>query len=153
MKFTFTLNGARAEFVGDPFDRLIDHLPDVGLTGPRKSCGVGRCGACMVLLDGAPVNACLLPLARVCGREVITAEGLGNRADAVIDRLVEHGAVQCGYCTPGMTIGLVAALEDPSLPVAAEVEKRLTGNLCRCSGYAALRMVIADLFDGEADRK
>lgn len=146
MKFTMTLNGAPAEFEGSALDRLIDHLPDAGLTGPRKSCGIGRCGACMVLLDGMPVNACLLPLGRVMGRAVTTAEGLDRRADAVIARLAEHGAVQCGYCTPGMLVGLVAALEDPAHPDAEEVEQRLTGNLCRCSGYAGLRQAIAELF-------
>ncbi|ATI42031.1 hypothetical protein CBW24_08445 [Pacificitalea manganoxidans] len=145
MNITVTLNGLKTRLSGAALDRLVDHLPQKGLTGARRSCGVGRCGACMVLLEDVPVNACLLPLARLDGARITTAEGLGPRADAIIARLATRGAVQCGYCTPGMTVSLVAALEDPERGDAEAVTKRLTGNLCRCSGYAALRDAIHDL--------
>lgn len=145
MNITVTLNGVETRLSGAALDRLVDHLPQKGLTGARRSCGVGRCGACMVLLEDVPVNACLLPLARLDGARITTAEGLGPRADAIIARLATRGAVQCGYCTPGMTVSLVAALEDPERGDAEAVTKRLTGNLCRCSGYAALRDAIHDL--------
>lgn len=145
MNITVTLNGVETRLSGAALDRLVDHLSQKGLTGARRSCGVGRCGACMVLLEDVPVNACLLPLARLDGARITTAEGLGPRADAIIAQLSTSGAVQCGYCTPGMTVSLVAALEDPERGDAEAVTKRLTGNLCRCSGYAALRDAIHDL--------
>lgn len=147
MKHALTLNGTAVEIEAEPFDRLIDHLADHGLTGPRKSCGIGRCGACMVLLDGQPANACLLPMARVAGRRIVTAEGLDATAETVIDSLARHGAVQCGYCTPGMLVGLTAGLADPERPGASEMRARMTGNLCRCTGYAGLNRVIDELFD------
>ena len=145
MRFEFTLNGRAHAIEGAPFERLVDRLAEVGLTSVRKSCGVGRCGTCMVLLDGAPVNACLLVLGNLPGRRVVTAEGLGEEADAIVVALGERGAIQCGYCAPGMLVSMAAAAGDPRCVDRGEAELRLEGNLCRCSGYSGFRAVLDDL--------
>ena len=138
MNITVTLNGVETRLSGAALDRLVDHLPQKGLTGARRSCGVGRCGACMVLLEDVPVNACLLPLARLDGARITTAEGLGPRADAIIARLATRGAVQCGYCTPGMMLLAKSLLEENPAPSREEIIRYMGGNICRCTGYAGI---------------
>ena len=130
-----------------PHWTLLQLLGDVvGLTGTKNGCSQGVCGACTVLLDGEPVRACLLLAVRADGRRVTTVEGLG--ADGALHRLqqtfVDEGAVQCGFCTPGMLMVALALLEENPRPTEMEVRDALIGNLCRCTGYARIvRAVLA----------
>ncbi len=115
--------------------RLLDVLrEDCGLTGTKEGCGEGECGACTVLVDGAPVNSCLVPAAHAAGAHVTTIEGLGGR-HALQRAFVEHGGAQCGICTPGMILAAVALGKNPSLD---RMKTGLAGNLCRCTGYSAI---------------
>jgi aerobic carbon-monoxide dehydrogenase small subunit len=131
----FTLNSRRTRVDAHPMKRLLDVLrEDCGLTGTKEGCGEGECGACTVLLDGAPVNACLVPLAHVSGSRVTTIEGL-NARHPLQRAFVEHGGAQCGICTPGMIMAAVALGAKPSMQ---EIRVGLAGNLCRCTGYSAI---------------
>lgn len=146
MKITFTLNGRHQTAEAEPFQAASRLLADaLGQEGVKTACGIGRCGGCMILLDGKQANACLLPAAKLDGHRVVTAQGLGSRADRVIAALERHGAIQCGYCAPGLLVSLVASLESGTDLSAEEVEDMLTGNLCRCTGYAGIRAAIRDL--------
>jgi aerobic carbon-monoxide dehydrogenase small subunit len=130
-----TINGQRVRLDVHPLKRLLDVLrEDCGLTGTKEGCGEGECGACTVLVDGAAVNSCLVPVAHVGGARVETIEGLAwphplQRA------FVEHGGAQCGICTPGMIMAAVALGRKPSLEA---IRVGLAGNLCRCTGYEAI---------------
>ena len=131
----FTLNGRRVTIDAHPLKRLLDVLrEDCGLTGTKEGCGEGECGACTVLVDGAPVNACLVPFAHVERARVTTIEGLGGR-HPLQRTFVELGGAQCGICTPGMIMAAVALGPDPPLPA---IQAGLAGTLCRCTGYAAI---------------
>jgi carbon-monoxide dehydrogenase small subunit len=116
---------------------LREHL---GLTGTKVGCGHGECGACTVLLDGEPVNSCLVFAAQCEGRDVLTIEGLSKDGtlDRIQDAFVEAGAVQCGYCTPGMIMSAYALLASNPTPSRAEIEEAVSGNLCRCTGYVKI---------------
>lgn len=118
--------------------RLLDFLrDDLHLTGTKEGCGEGECGSCTVLLDGTSVLACLTPMEKANRREVITIEGIGTRADLhpLQKALVEEGAVQCGFCTPGIVISGVALLSRNPSPTHEEIVNGIAGNLCRCTGY------------------
>ena len=131
----FTLNGARVRVNAHPLTRLLDALrEDCGLTGTKEGCGEGECGACTVLVDGQPVNSCLVPLAQVSGRRVTTIEGLGGR-HPLQRAFVEFGGAQCGICTPGMILAAVALGRRPSRQALLT---GLAGNICRCTGYGAI---------------
>ncbi|MCC7442100.1 MAG: (2Fe-2S)-binding protein [Bdellovibrionales bacterium] len=141
-----TVNGAAQELQGHPMERLLDSLRDTGLTGTKEGCGEGECGACTILMDGEPVNSCLVPLAQAEGAELCTVEGLPARAGRKVseDRAALHpvqacfvseGGAQCGICTPGMLVAATALLERNAEPTDAEVREALAGNLCRCTGY------------------
>lgn len=146
MKISFVLNGERRTLEVDPFDRASRILAeDCGLESVKTSCGVGRCGACTILVDGEAANACLLVAARMDGAELVTADGLGARADALVEALKEEGAIQCGYCAPGLLVSLVALQERGEAVDREELETVLAGNLCRCSGYAGLRKAAVGL--------
>jgi aerobic-type carbon monoxide dehydrogenase small subunit (CoxS/CutS family) len=134
----FSLNGKRADVEAPPLKRLLDVLrEDCGLLGTKEGCGEGECGACTVLVDGAPVNACLVPFAHVRGRKVVTIEGVRRRLPAA---LVREGGTQCGICTPGVVMAAVTLGKRPS---AARVREALAGNLCRCTGYAGIVRALA----------
>jgi carbon-monoxide dehydrogenase small subunit len=129
------LNGTRRRLDVHPMKRLLDVLrEDCRLTGTKEGCGEGECGACTVLVDGAPVNSCLVPVAHAEGARVTTIEGLGGR-HRLQRAFVEHGGAQCGICTPGMIMASVPLGRKPSL---ARIRAGLAGNLCRCTGYAAI---------------
>ena len=135
----FTLNGAAVELTVPPMKRLLDVLrEECSLTGTKEGCGEGECGACTVLLDGAPVVSCLVPVAQVEGHEVTTIEGLGGDHPLQHAFLQEVGA-QCGICTPGM---IMAALSLGPKPSLAQMRSALAGNLCRCTGYEAIYRAI-----------
>jgi aerobic-type carbon monoxide dehydrogenase small subunit (CoxS/CutS family) len=131
----FTLNGKRANLGAHPLKRLLDVLrEDCALTGTKEGCGEGECGACTVLVDGAPVNSCLVPVAQVAGTRVTTSEGLSGR-HPLQRTFVEHGGAQCGICTPGMIMAAIALGPRPTLQ---DMRVGLAGNLCRCTGYSAI---------------
>ena len=132
---TFTLNGKRARVRAHPMKRLLDALrEDCGLTGTKEGCGEGECGACTVLIDGQPINSCLVPLAHARGVRVTTIEGLGGR-HPLQRAFAEQGGAQCGICTPGMILAAVALGRSPSFD---RMRVGLAGNLCRCTGYTAI---------------
>jgi carbon-monoxide dehydrogenase small subunit len=133
-----TVNGMRHELAVEPRRTLLELLrEDLELTGTKQGCGEGDCGACVVLLDGTPVNACLVLALEAAGRDVLTIEGLarGNALHPIQQAFVEVGAVQCGYCTPGMVLTAKALLDRHPDPTEVEVRRGLSGNLCRCTGY------------------
>jgi carbon-monoxide dehydrogenase small subunit len=135
----FTLNGKPVDVRAHPMKRLLDVLrEDCRLTGTKEGCGEGECGACTVLIDGMPVNACLVPFAHVRERAVTTIEGLrgGRRLQ---EAFVEHGGTQCGICTPGM---IVAAAALPRTASADQIRTGLAGNLCRCTGYKGIERAV-----------
>ena len=133
-----TINGATHEIDAPPLMRLLDVLRvSLGLTGTKEGCGEGECGACTVLLDGDPVNACLVPIGQCAARAVTTVEGLGTLEHlAPLQRcFVEHGGAQCGICTPGMLVAADALLRENPKPTELAIREALAGNLCRCTGY------------------
>ena len=137
-ELTLSVNGEMKTVQAYPMERLLDVLrQQFGLTGTKEGCGEGECGACSVLMDGALVNSCLIPVLQAKGASIVTIEGLaGNsRARAVQNSFLEHGGAQCGICTPGMIIASVALLERHPHPTDAEIRDGLAGNLCRCTGY------------------
>ncbi len=135
-----TLNGKRRTLDVHPMKRLLDVLrEDAGLTGTKEGCGEGECGACTVLIDGMPVNSCLVPAAHAERATVTTIEGLRGR-HPLQRAFVDHGGAQCGICTPGMIMAAIALGPKPSLEA---MRVGLAGNLCRCTGYSAIYRSIA----------
>jgi carbon-monoxide dehydrogenase small subunit len=132
---SFILNGVATEVSAHPMARLLDVLrEECGLTGTKEGCGEGECGACTVLVDGAAVCSCLVPLAQVTGAAVLTIEGLGGEHPLQQLFMDEVGA-QCGICTPGMIMTAISVGPGPTLE---EIKTTLAGNLCRCTGYSAI---------------
>jgi carbon-monoxide dehydrogenase small subunit len=141
----FVLNGRPTKLRAHGMTRLLDVLrEDCELTGTKEGCGEGECGACTVLVDGAPVNSCLVPLAQVAGASVKTIEGLRGR-HPLQHAFVEHGGAQCGICTPGMIMAAVALGKNPTRD---QMKTGLAGNLCRCTGYSAIYRSIESAGDG-----
>jgi aerobic-type carbon monoxide dehydrogenase small subunit (CoxS/CutS family) len=135
----FRLNGKTVDVAAHPMKRLLDVLrEECGLTGAKEGCGEGECGACTILLDGEPVNSCLVPFAQVRGARVTSIEGLAGK-HALQKTFVSEGGAQCGICTPGMILAAVALGLSPSLD---EVRVGLAGNLCRCTGYEGIYRAI-----------
>jgi len=133
-----TINGERHDVLTEAHRTLLDVLrADLGLTGTKENCLEGECGVCTVLLDGMAVDSCLLLAAQCQGREIVTIEGVSSRGgDEVLARaFIDCGAVQCGYCIPGMIVSATAFLDEHPSPSEAEVREALAGNLCRCTGY------------------
>lgn len=138
MNLSFTLNGNALQIETAPDRRVIDILrEDLGLTGTKEGCGTGECGACTIFVDGKTKLACLMVAAQINGRIIMTIEGMaqGENIHPVQKAFVESGAVQCGFCTPGMVMAGVALLEKKSVPSDTEIRTGLSGNLCRCTGY------------------
>jgi carbon-monoxide dehydrogenase small subunit len=141
-----TINGAEHSVLVDPRDTLLELLRDrIGLTGTKEGCGNGNCGTCTVLMDGAPVNACLVLALEVAGREVETIEGLATAGELhpIQSALVELGGTQCGFCTPGIVLSAKALLDANPTPGEAEIRQAIAGNLCRCTGYGKIVEAIA----------
>ena len=141
MKLTFFVNERQVSLETEPDRRLLDLLrEDLGLTGTKEGCGEGECGACTVLLDGEAVHACLVLAVQLEGHRVTTIEGLeeDGRLSALQRAFVEEGAIQCGFCTPGMIMSACALLDHNPHPADEEIRRALAGNLCRCSGYVQI---------------
>ncbi len=137
----FTLNGKAVSSDVGGTRRLLDVLrEDLHLTGTKEGCGEGECGACSVLIDGEVVDSCLIAAGQVEGRTVTTVEGLadGGRLTALQQAFIEHGAAQCGICTPGMLLAAHALLQQSKRLTADDVREGLAGNLCRCTGYTKI---------------
>jgi len=135
---TMKLNGEQVTVEVKPDAMLVDVLRDqLELTGTKEACGEGECGACTVLLDGEPVTSCLVPALKARGQEVMTVEGLASGGDLHLlqKAFIEYGAVQCGYCTPGMLMSAKALLDRNPQPTEEEIRQAISGNLCRCTGY------------------
>ncbi len=139
---SFTLNREPVDLLVEPYRSLLDVLRnDAGLTGAKKGCDVGDCGACTVLLDGAPVNACLVLGVEARGREVVTIEGLApdpGRLDPLQESFLQRGAAQCGFCTPGILMMARALLDETPDADEDDIRFALAGNICRCTGYTKI---------------
>lgn len=140
-KYTFKVNGKNVSVEVEDTTTLLEILREnLGLTGTKEGCGKGECGACSVLLNGETVNSCIVLAPQVEGQEVITIEGLNSDKEGKLlqEAFVEEGAVQCGFCTPGMIVSSKALLIKNSEPTREEIREGLSGNLCRCTGYTKI---------------
>lgn len=138
MKIECTVNGQREIIEIEPGETLLEMLRNrLGLTGVKKGCEVGECGACTVLVEDEPVDSCLYLAARVDGKEILTIEGLsqGGKLSKLQQAFIDEGAVQCGFCTPGFILSAHALLKRHPQPTEEEIKQGLAGNLCRCTGY------------------
>jgi carbon-monoxide dehydrogenase small subunit len=138
---TCTVNGEERAVLADTRDTLLELLRDrIGLTGTKEGCGNGNCGTCTVLVDGAPVCACLMLALEAPGRDIVTIEGLANGGSLhpIQQALVELNGTQCGFCTPGIVLSAKALLDTNPAPTEAEIRHAVAGNLCRCTGYTKI---------------
>jgi carbon-monoxide dehydrogenase small subunit len=140
MKLSFTLNGTLVRADADPDERAVDLLRELQALDVKEGCGTGECGACSVLVNGTHKLSCLLLAAQLEGCELTTATGLGSAAapHPIQRAFAEHGAVQCGFCTPGMTIAAAALLAQNPDPSRLDARRAISGNLCRCTGYVKI---------------
>lgn len=156
-KISFTLNGRQMQREIAPSAILLHFIRDeIGLKGTKPGCGEGECGACTVLINGEPVNSCLYLAININGKEVTTVEGLpqddpGKSLDPVQQALIDHGGVQCGFCTPGMVMTIKAFRHECDeynvIPDREEIKKAIEGNLCRCTGYTKIVEAVESLFN------
>ena len=147
MAVSTTVNGDPQEFLCDPGETLLDALRwKLGLTGSKEGCGTGDCGACTVMLDGEMVCSCLVFAAEAEGRRISTVEGVaeGSELHPVQRKFLEHGALQCGFCTPGFIVASKALLDRNPDPTESELRYWLAGNLCRCTGYDKIVRAVQD---------
>lgn len=157
MTITLTINGRAMTLEIDPGEKLLEVLRREGFTGVKKGCGTGDCGACAILLNGRSVNSCLVFAAKADGGEILTIEGLANGEilHPVQTAFLEEGAIQCGYCTPGMVMSTIDLLTRNPDPTEGEIREALSGNLCRCTGYVkqlrAVQRAAEMMKDGGSD--
>jgi len=143
----FKLNDREAELVTDPNQILLWVLRNhFGLTGTKYGCGIGFCGACTVLIDGEPVRSCMIPVSDVAGKNVVTIEGLatGEKLHPVQQAFIDHDALQCGFCTPGMVLTAVGMLGKNPSPTREEIINGLEDNLCRCGAHVRIVEAVKD---------
>jgi aerobic-type carbon monoxide dehydrogenase small subunit (CoxS/CutS family) len=137
----FRLNGDEIEIAAEPTERFLDIIRKLcGRTGTKEGCGIGECGACTILADGKPVNSCILMAGQMEGADILTIEGLSEEhiGEVLKKCFIEEGAVQCGYCTPGMILSAYALLLNNKNPSREEIKTAMSGNLCRCTGYVPI---------------
>jgi carbon-monoxide dehydrogenase small subunit len=141
-QITFFLNNSRVDVLAESHMRLLDVLRRLlGQTGTKEGCGEGECGSCTVIVDGRAVNSCLYPALEIEGKHVTTIEGLGspkNTLSIIQQAFVDNGAIQCGFCTPGMIMSAASLLDSNPDPSEQEIRDALIGNLCRCTGYVQI---------------
>ena len=145
------VNGEAVEALVKPWQTLLEVLRDeLHLTGTKEGCGNGNCGACTVLIDGRAVNSCLVLAGDARGKSITTIEGLGTAKGLhpLQQAFVKYGAIQCGYCTPGMLLNAKALLEENPAPTEEEVKAALVGNLCRCTGYTKIIQAVLSVAGG-----
>ena len=145
VKVRISVNGNWIEREVRPDRLLLDFLrEDLGLTGTKKGCEEGECGACTILMNGKTVVSCLVPVVKADGAEILTVEGIAEegRLHPLQEAFWEEGAVQCGYCTPGMLLSAKGLLDENSVPRVEEVKEAISGNLCRCTGYSKIVQAI-----------
>ncbi len=138
MKIDFTLNFKKVSITTDPLRRLIDVLrEDFDCKGVKEGCSEGECGACSILLDGKLVTSCIIPIGAVIGKDILTIEGVSEteKGKVIVEAYADGGAVQCGYCIPGMVMATYYLLSNNPDPTEEEIRLGLSGNLCRCTGY------------------
>ncbi|MDR1800683.1 MAG: (2Fe-2S)-binding protein [Lachnospiraceae bacterium] len=146
-KLKFVLNGKCVEVEVEGCARLIDVIREnLGLTGTKEGCGIGECGACTVIIDGDAVDSCLYPALRAQGKNVTTIEGLAKdgRLSALQQAVLDHHALQCGFCTPGFIMSATALLNKNPKPSREEIKNAIAGNLCRCTGYEQMIEAVLD---------
>jgi aerobic carbon-monoxide dehydrogenase small subunit len=144
---SFTVNSELRTVRGYPMERLLDVLRlQLGLTGAKEGCGEGECGSCSVLMNGALVNSCLIPVLQARDADIVTIEGLpaGALLSRLQDAFLQCGGAQCGICTPGMILAAVHLLRKKSNPSMDEIREGLSGNLCRCTGYIQIFEAVAE---------
>ena len=147
VEISLTVNGEPRSIQAFPMERLLDVLRlELGLTGAKEGCGEGECGSCSVLMDGALVNSCLVPVLQAAGTSIVTIEGLsqGDTLHVLQESFLECGGAQCGICTPGMILAAVHLLNGKPEPTIDEIREGLSGNLCRCTGYAQIVEAVAE---------
>jgi len=138
LRIKFRMNGSQVEVETKPNKRLLDLLRnDLGLTGTKEGCSIGECGACTVLVNGKAVNSCLVLAGEIDGADIITIEGIANNGELhpLQENFLKYGAVQCGFCIPGMILSAYALLSTKRNPDEEEIKEAIAGNLCRCTGY------------------
>lgn len=141
VEITCVINGKKINASIRPEQLLVDFLRDeIGLTGTKRGCGIGECGACTVIMNGCTVASCLVPAAAIDEAEILTVEGLseGEKLHVLQQAFIEHGAVQCGFCTPGMLLSAKALLDKNPHPTREEIRVAISGNVCRCTGYSKI---------------
>lgn len=151
MKLTFCLNGSAVSMDAAPDRRVVDLLrEDCGLTGVKECCGAGECGACTVLVDGESRLSCLMLAAQLEGRQVVTIEGVAEAGQLheIQQAFIDYGAVQCGFCTPGMILASLDLLQRTPSPSRETVRRELAGNLCRCTGYEKIVDAVVAVAEG-----
>ncbi|MBF8984226.1 (2Fe-2S)-binding protein [Lutibacter sp. B2] len=149
-KINFILNNENVEHEVEANRTLLKVLrEDFDLTGAKEGCGLGECGACTILVDGRPVNACMMLGIEADGKEILTIEGLSNgtKLDELQLSFVNNGALQCGYCTPGMIMSAKGLLKENATPTEDEVKEAISGNLCRCTGYKKIVEAIMEVVE------
>jgi carbon-monoxide dehydrogenase small subunit len=152
MNITLVINGEPRRLLVEPRETLLDVLRNrLGLTGAKEACGTGECGSCTVLIDGRPVLACLTLAVEVEGCRITTIEGLAleGKLSPIQQAFIDKGAVQCGFCTPGMVLSATALLRRNGRPSREEIQKALEGNLCRCTGYNKIVEAVESVGDKE----
>ena len=140
-EISFTVNGEAKSIRAYPMERLLDVLRlEFGLTGAKEGCGEGECGSCSILMDGALVNSCLVPVLHAAGTSIATIEGLAveDQLHALQEAFLQCGGAQCGICTPGMILAASHLLQTKAQPTMEEIREALSGNLCRCTGYSQI---------------
>jgi len=141
----FKVNGKEYTLKVDPLKTLLQVLrEDLNLTGTKEGCGKGECGACTVILNGKAVNSCLVPVSQINGAEILTIEGIGDEKHLhpLQKAFINEGAIQCGFCTPGMIMSAYALLKEKRLPDEKDIKEAISGNLCRCTGYKRIIQAI-----------